>query len=104
MICAIDHGTERMAILEREFYRSPRGPAPADADFWRLVFDDGTKRLAVRHEWCTKRHTGVDEFTLEEFLAQDSDPRDALIDLLFGPAMAGAGTPQNRELAGGLGR
>ena len=71
-----------MAILEREFFRSPRGPAPADADFWRLVLDG--KHLAVRHEWRTARHTGVDEFTLEEFLAQEGAARDALIEVLFG--------------------
>jgi hypothetical protein len=98
------YGMERMTILEREFYRSPRGPAPADADFWRLVFDPDTKRLVVRHDWCAKRHTGVDEFTLDEFLAQDGDARDALIDLLFGRSTATVATPQNRELAGDLGR
>ena len=93
-----------MTFLENEFYRSSRGPAPADADFWRLVYDPGARRLVVRHEWCTKRHTGVDEFTLEEFLTQDSAARDALIDLLFGSAAMALETQQKRELAGELDR
>jgi hypothetical protein len=63
-------GKEPMTILEREFYRSARGPAPADEDTWRLVFDQSAKRLFVRHEWHAMRHAGTDEFTLDEFLIQ----------------------------------
>ena len=97
-------GPKTMAILEREFYRSPRGPAPADADFWRLVFDDGPKHLLVRHEWRTARHTGVDEFTVDEFLAQEGAARDALVDLLFDQATVEARKLANSELAGELSR
>ena len=91
-----------MTNLEREFYRSARGPAPADADFWRLVFDDTAKHLLVRHEWRTARHTGVDEFTVDEFLAQDSAARDALVDLLFDRATVEARKLANGEIAGEL--
>jgi hypothetical protein len=38
-----------MATIEREFYRSARGPAPTDDDTWRLVFDSRAGRLLVRH-------------------------------------------------------
>jgi len=93
-----------MAILEREFYRSARGPAPADADFWRLVFDEAAKHLLVRHEWRTARHTGVDEFTVDEFLAQDSAARDALVDLLFDRATVEARKAATGEMAGELAR
>jgi hypothetical protein len=72
-----------MAILEREFYRTARGPTPSDYDAWRLVFDPETARLVVRHEWETTGHTGVDDFTLAEFVAQEGAARDALIKLLF---------------------
>jgi len=72
-----------MAILEREFYRSARGPAPSGYDAWRLVYDPSTARLVVRHEWQTTSHSGVDEFALAEFLAQEGGARDALVGLLF---------------------
>jgi hypothetical protein len=72
-----------MQIVQREFYRSPRGPKPKDEDVWRLVFDYGTKRLVVRHEWETSSHSGVDEFDLDEFLAQEGAAQTALIDELF---------------------
>ena len=38
-----------MATIEREFYRSARGPAPTDEDTWRLVFDARAMRLLVQH-------------------------------------------------------
>ena len=72
-----------MQIVQREFYRSARGPTPKDEDVWRLVFDYGTKRLVVRHEWETSSHSGVDEFDLDEFLAQEGAAQTALIDELF---------------------
>ena len=68
-----------MAIKEREFYRSFRGPRAGDDDDWRLVFDDIEGRLVVRHLW----RGGVDEYSLEEFLAAPSAARDALASLLF---------------------
>ncbi|HLW92282.1 MAG TPA: hypothetical protein VKS78_13425 [Roseiarcus sp.] len=72
-----------MAPLEREFHRSFRGPLPTDEDAWRLVFDPTTTRLVVRHEWRTTRHSGVEELSVEEFLAQESGARESLIALLF---------------------
>jgi hypothetical protein len=72
-----------MTVIEREFYRSFRGPGAADEDFWLLVFDHETKRLFVRHEWQTTRHTGVDEFEIAEFLTQESAAQAALIEILF---------------------
>ena len=56
------HGARCMATIEREFYRSARGPAPTDEDAWRLVFDQRAMRLLVRHEWKAAGHNGVDEF------------------------------------------
>ena len=70
-----------MAILEREFYRSFRGPRIGDEDQWHLVFDP--PRLQVRHSWQSVGHNGLDEFNLDEFLSQPSEARDALITLLF---------------------
>jgi hypothetical protein len=72
-----------MATIQREFYRSTRGPVPADEDWWCLVFAPETHRLFVRHEWQTTGHSGVDEFEIGEFLEQESAARDALIDNLF---------------------
>jgi hypothetical protein len=72
-----------MAILEREFYRNARGPAPADEDTWQLVFDQNAQRLFVRHEWHTARHAGVDEFALDEFLTERGAAPEALLALLF---------------------
>jgi hypothetical protein len=89
-----------MAILEREFFRSARGPAPGDIDIWRLVFDETAASLVVRHEWQTERHTGLDDFGLAEFLLLESAARDALLGMLFGPAKSG----QNPEIAGELAR
>jgi hypothetical protein len=72
-----------MTSLEREFYRSGRGPTPNDEDVWRLVFDASTMRLFVCHEWEATGHSGVDEFTVDEILAQRSAASEALIALLF---------------------
>ena len=89
---------EGSTILQREFYRSARGPAPGDVDIWRLAFDATNAALIVRHEWRTERHSGVDDFTTAEFLLQPGAAREALIAALFGPAEIG----QNVELAGEL--
>jgi hypothetical protein len=83
-------GAMTMAIIQREFYRSVRGPTPKDEDVWRLVFDCGTKRLTVRHEWETSGHSVVDDFDLDEFLAQEGAPQTALIDELFRPVLVDA--------------
>ena len=72
-----------MTILKRQFYRSGRGPSPTDEDLWTLVFDRSTLRLSIRHSWQTKGHSGFNEFALDEFLAQQGSPREALIALLF---------------------
>jgi hypothetical protein len=72
-----------MATIQREFYRSARGPTPADEDCWCLVFAPETNRLFVRHVWQVTGHSGVDEFEIAEFLEQQSGARDALIDDLF---------------------
>lgn len=77
-------------MLEREFFRSARGPAPADVDAWRLVFDRSTKRLAVRHEWQATGHAGVADYTVDEFVAQDGAAAMALLALLFDRATADA--------------
>jgi hypothetical protein len=92
--------SEQPAILEREFYRSARGPAPDDIDVWRLVFDTPSAQLLVRHEWQSARHSGVDDFTVAEFLLQPGAAQDALLATLFGPAE----NPQNAEIAGEFGR
>jgi hypothetical protein len=91
---------EDSKILEREFYRSARGPAPDDIDIWRLVFDETNAALAVRHEWLSERHSGVDDFTIAEFLLQPGAARDALLTVLFGPTESS----QNAEIAGELAR
>jgi hypothetical protein len=72
-----------MAVIQREFYRSARGPTPADEDAWRLVFDPSALRLVVCHEWGAPGPNGVDEFEIAEFLAQEGAPQAALIDILF---------------------
>jgi hypothetical protein len=79
-----------MDTIQREFFRSARGPEPADVDIWRLVFDPATVRLVVRHEWEATRNGGVDEFEVAEFLMQDSAATAALKDLLFGQVTADA--------------
>lgn len=42
-----------------------------------------TGSLLVRHEWKTERHSGVDEFEIAEFLAQQGAAQAALLNLLF---------------------
>jgi hypothetical protein len=69
--------------IQREFYRSARGPTVADEDWWCLVFDPETNRLFVRYEWQATGHSGVDEFEIGEFLEQEGAARDALVDDLF---------------------
>ena len=89
-----------MPILEREFFRSARGPAPADVDIWRLILDETGANLLVRHEWRTERHSGIDDFSVAEFLLLEGTAREALLSLLFGLAES----RQNAEMAGELAR
>jgi hypothetical protein len=72
-----------MAVIQRKFYQSSRGPAPADEDSWCLVFDAETRRLLVRHEWQASGHSGFDELEVAEFLEQTGGAQTALIDSLF---------------------
>jgi hypothetical protein len=72
-----------MALINRKFYQSWRGPAPNDQDSWCLVFDAETRRLLVRHEWQTSRHDGFDELEVAEFLKETGEAQMALIDSLF---------------------
>jgi hypothetical protein len=72
-----------MAVINRKFYQSWRGPGPSDQDSWCLVFDEETRRLLVRHEWQTSRHDGFDELELAEFLKETGVVQTALIDSLF---------------------
>jgi hypothetical protein len=72
-----------MAVMQRKFYRSSRGPRPADEDSWWLVFDDENRRLLVRHEWQASGHSGFDEQDIAEFLQQSGGAQTALIDGLF---------------------
>jgi hypothetical protein len=89
-----------MAILEREFFRSARGPAPADVDIWRLILDQTGANLLVRHEWRTERHSGIDDFSIAEFLLLEGAARDVLLGVLFPPAEG----RQNAEIASELTR
>ena len=72
-----------MALINRQFYQSWRGPSPADQDSWCLVFDLENRRLLVRHEWQTSRHDGFDELEVAEFLKETGEAQTALIDSLF---------------------
>ena len=72
-----------MTTITRQFYQSWRGPAPADEEFWTLVFDEATRRLLVRHEWEASKHSGCDEFEVAEFLKQAGAAQTALIESLF---------------------
>jgi hypothetical protein len=77
---------DRMAILEREFYRMARGAKPTDQDAWRLVCDDKLMRLFVRHEWQSGGETGVREYAIDEFVAGHGVAADALIAMMFNRA------------------
>ena len=79
-----------MASIEREFYRSARGPSPSDEDAWRLVFDREAGGLLVRHEWQSERHSGVDELGIAEFLVQQGAAQTALLTMLFAEATVDA--------------
>jgi hypothetical protein len=72
-----------MAVIQREFYQSARGPQPGDEDWWVLIFDGVTGCLLVRHEWQAAGHSGIDEFEIAEFLQQKGAAQTALIDSLF---------------------
>jgi hypothetical protein len=72
-----------MAVINRRFYQSWRGPGPADQDTWSLVFDPDTRRLLVRHEWQTTGHDGFDELEIVEFLEQTGAAQTAFINSLF---------------------
>jgi hypothetical protein len=71
-----------MAVIQREFYRSARGPSPGDEDWWVLIFDGGRPPF-VGHEWQAAGHSGIDEFGIAEFLEQKGAAQTALIDSLF---------------------
>jgi hypothetical protein len=72
-----------MAVIQREFYRSARGPSRDDEDWWVLILDRVTGRLFVCHEWQASGHSGVDEFEISEFLEQEGAAQTALIESLF---------------------
>lgn len=72
-----------MAMINRKFYQTWRGPAPTDEDSWCLVFDAETRRLLVRHEWQTSRNNGFEDSEVAEFLKQTGSAQSALIDSLF---------------------
>ena len=72
-----------MTNMERPFHRSFRGPGVSDEDDWRLIFDAGDGSVRVRRSWHGARHSGVEEFSLAEFLERRDAARDALIALLF---------------------
>jgi hypothetical protein len=85
-----------MAVIQRQFYQSWRGPAPADEDCWWLAFDEEVRRLLVRHEWQSFGHSGFDEFEIAEFLEQSGEAQTALVEILFAdPAGRGRVTPQD---------
>lgn len=90
-----------MAVINRKFYQSWRGPAPTDQDSWWLVFDAETRRLLVRQEWQTSRHNGFDELEVAEFLKQTGYAQTALIDSLF-LVSADAEEPKDEKRAGDL--
>ena len=72
-----------MAVINRTFYQSWRGPAATDQDTWSLIFDTESRRLLVSHEWQTSRHDGCEEMELAEFLKQTGSAQTALVDSLF---------------------
>jgi hypothetical protein len=70
-------------MLEREFYHSARWPAPADEDVRRLAFDQNAKRLVVRHDGQATGHASMDDYAVDEVLAQHGAAAYALLALLF---------------------
>jgi hypothetical protein len=91
------HGTS-MTVIQREFYRSARGPSPRDEDWWTLIFDRANGRLFVRHEWQAAGHSGVDEFEIPEFLNQEGAAQTALIEACSGFALMPRGPKAPRYL------
>ena len=72
-----------MAVINRKFYQSWRGPTPSDQESWSMVFDTETRHLVVRHEWQISRHDGCDDLELAEFLQESGSAQEALVDSLF---------------------
>src|SRR5260370_30715561 len=72
-----------MAVIQREFYRSARGPSPGDEDWWGLIFDGAIGRLFVRHEWQAAGHSAIDEIEVVEFLARQRTVQPALTVCIF---------------------
>jgi hypothetical protein len=72
-----------MAVINRRFYQSWRGPSPNHQDFWSLMFDQESRHLLVRHEWQGSRYNGFEDLELAEFLKQPGSAQAALIDSLF---------------------
>ena len=79
-----------MAVVQRPFFRSSRGPSPTDYDSWNLVFESAANRLLVRHLWETSGHSGYDDWEVAEFLVEDGAPQAALFEILFGRAPVSA--------------
>jgi hypothetical protein len=73
-----------VATIEREFYRSPRGPAPTDEDTWRWSSTHGRCVFWFGTNGRRPDITASDEFGIAEFLAQDGAAAAALIKILFG--------------------
>jgi hypothetical protein len=74
-----------MPATQREFFRSARGPHPANLDTWSVVFDPDGRRLFVRHEWRAAGHGDVADFDIAGFLKQDGAASTAPIeDLIAG--------------------
>ena len=72
-----------MAVINRQFYQTWRGPDVNDQDSWSLVFNEDTRRLHVRHEWGSQGYQGFDDYEIVEFLQQSGAAQTALIDQLF---------------------
>lgn len=72
-----------MAVINRQFYQTWRGPGVNDQDSWLLVFNEETRRLQVRHEWGSSGYQGFDDYEIVEFLQQSGTAQTALIDQLF---------------------
>ena len=84
LCCAKHYGKgSDMAVINRRFYQSWRGPSPNDQDFLSLIFDSESRHLLVRHELQASRHNGVEDLEIAEFLQQTGSAQAALIDSLF---------------------